>query len=84
MVPNPTGHGTGVRVGGHGHDDSGRYGMCGRGGHSGRLRAGVGESEHPAGRAHYSISELEHTLESVYCYLPISGAMWDLVADCHS
>jgi hypothetical protein len=27
---------------------------------------------------------LEHILESVCHYLPISGAMWDLVADCHS
>ena len=34
------------------------------------------------GRTNYSMSELEHMLESACQYLPILGAEWDLVAEC--
>ena len=36
------------------------------------------------GRANYSVTELEHMLESIQKHLPISGEKWDLVAERHS
>ena len=42
----------------------------------------AGEGGHPVGRLNYSTQELEHMLESIHEYLPISGTEWDLVADC--
>ena len=41
-----------------------------------------GEGDHIVGRANYSVSELEHMLESVCQFLPISDIEWDLVVDC--
>jgi len=57
-------------------------GRGGRGGVSGQFHAG--EGGHLVDRANYSVTELEHVLESIREHLPISGAEWDLVAEHHS
>ena len=44
----------------------------------------AGEGGHPVSRANCSMSELEHVLESVCQYLPISEAEWDLGPQQHS
>jgi len=67
---------------GRGHGERGERG--GRGGRANSGRFHAGEGGRPVGSSNYSTKEVEHMLESIREYLPISGSEWDLVADRHS